>query len=99
MQVTNTVAFAPQTQLQCKALLQYIEANRPAINLRKTAEYTEAVTKVREIMRAYFAVNPPQRIVKTCPWDITGTNIMCKNIAEKFNVPYWDIVAEANPYM
>jgi hypothetical protein len=99
MQATQTVVFAPQTQLQCKALLQYIEENRPAINARKTADYTAAVNAVKEIMRAYFLVNPPQLKVKVCPWDIMGTTKMCKDIAEQFKVPYWDIAAEANPYM
>ena len=91
--------YAPQNKMEVKALLQYIEANRPAINKRKTAEYKQAVNSVREIMRAYFAVNPPQLKVKVCPWTITGADNMCKAIAEEYSVPYWDIVAEANPYM
>lgn len=93
------VVFAPQTKLQVKALLQYIENNRPAINKRKTADYVNAVKQVRELMRAYYLVNPPQRIVKTCPWKLTGATEMCAVIAETFSVPYWDIVAEANPYI
>lgn len=97
MQATQTVVFAPQNKLQTKALLQYIEANRPAIDLRKTADYCAAVKSVREIMRAYFAVNPAQRIVKQCPWGITGASAKCAAIAEAFSVPYWDIVYEANP--
>ena len=97
MQATQTVVFAPQNKLQVKALLQYIEINRPAINRRKTQDYLSAVKQVREIMRAYFAVNPPQRIVKTCPWDIMGTSKMCRDIAETFSVPFLDIVYEANP--
>jgi hypothetical protein len=28
-----------------------------------------------------------------------GTTKMCKDIAEQFKVPYWDIAVEANPYM
>jgi hypothetical protein len=99
MQQAQNVVFAPHTKLQVKALLQYIETNRPAINLRKTADYLSAVKEVREIMRAYFAVNPPQRIVKICPWKLTGASEMCVNIAEAFSVPYWDIVYEANPYI
>ena len=93
------VVFAPQTKLQVKALLQYIENNRPAINKRKTADYLSAVKAVREKMRAYYTVNPPQRIVKVCPWNITGANNMCAVIAEQFKVPFWDIVYEANPYI
>jgi hypothetical protein len=93
------VVFAPHTKLQVKALLQYIETNRPAINKRKTADYLSAVKEVSEKMRAYYAVNPPQRIVKVCPWKLTGASEMCANIAEAFSVPYWDIVYEANPYI
>ena len=95
----NDVVFAPQNKLQVKALLQYIENNRPAINARKTEDYVASVNNVKEIMRGYFAVNPPQLKVKTCPWDIMGTSKMCRDIAEQFKVPYWDIIAEANPYM
>ena len=94
-----SVVFAPQTKLQVKALLQYIENNRPAINKRKTADYVAAVKAVREKMRAYYSVNPPQRIVKVCPWTITGANNMCAAIAEEYKVPFWDIVYEANPYI
>lgn len=94
---TQTVVFAPHTKLQVKTLLQYIDDNRPAINRRKTADYRAAVKEVRVLMRAYFKVNPPQRIVKICPWGITGAKEMCQNIAEAFEVPYWDIVYEANP--
>ncbi len=97
MKATHTVVFAPHTKLQVKELLQYIEHNRPAINKNKTADYKAAVKEVRELMRAYFAVNPPQRIVKICPWSLTGAKEMCQNIAEAFEVPYWDIVYEANP--
>jgi hypothetical protein len=99
MQATQTVVFAPQNKLQVKALLQYIEINRPAINARKTEDYVASVNNVKEIMRGYFAVNPPQIKVKVCPWDIMGTSKMCRDIAEQFKVPYWDIIAEANPYM
>ena len=98
MQATQIMAFAPQTKLQTKQLLQYVEANRPAINLRKTAEYTEAVKYVREILAAYFKVNPPQLKVKLDPWVITGASNMTAIIAEKYSVPIWDIYAEANPY-
>ena len=97
MKATSTVVFAPHTKLQVKELLQYIEHNRSAINLRKTADYLSAVKEVRELMRAYFAVNPPQRIVRVCPWRLTGASEMCANIAEAFSVPYWDIAYEANP--
>lgn len=93
------VVFAPRTKLQVKTLLQYIEANRPAINKRKTADYKMAVKEVREKMRAYFKVNPAQNVVRVCPWTLTGASEMCVNIAEAFEVPYWEVIAEANPYM
>jgi hypothetical protein len=91
------VVFAPRTKLQVKTLLKYIEDNGRAINKNKTADYKAAVKEVRVLMRAYYLVNPPQRIVKICPWGITGAKEMCQNIAEAFEVPYWDIVYEANP--
>ncbi len=91
--------YAPQNKLQVKALLQYIEANRPAINARKTEDYVASVNKVKAIMAAYFKDNPPQLKVKVCPWKLLGTSEMCRQIAEQYKVPYWDIIAEANPYM
>ena len=94
-----SVVFAPQTKLQVKALLQYIEENKPAIAARKNEDYKTAVNKVREIMQQYFRINPPQRVVKLCPWKTLGTDKMCANIAEEYKVPYWDVIAEANPYM
>ena len=97
MQATQTVVFAPQTKLQVRALLQYIENNRPVINARKTADYLSAVKAVRDLMRAYYLVNPAQRIVKQCPWTLTGASAQCNNIAETYSVPVWDIVYEANP--
>ena len=97
--LAQDVVFAPQNKLQVKTLLQYIEANRAEINKRKTADYRAAVKEVRDLMRAYFKVNPAQNVVRVCPWKLTGASEMCVNIAEAFEVPYWDIVAEANPAM
>ena len=97
MQATQTVVFAPQNKLQVKALLQFITNNRDSINAGKTAEYVQAVNKVKQIMRDYFTVNPP-KLTAFCPWKYLGTNVMCEAIANTFSVPYWDVIAEANPY-
>lgn len=94
---TNTVVFAPKNKQQVRALLQYIEGNRSAIDKRKTGEYKQAVKRVRVLMREYFRIHPAKSFVKECPWTITGATKMCADIAETFKVPYWDIVAEANP--
>ena len=91
------LVFAPKTQKQFNVLLQYVDKNRPAIESRKTTEYKQAVANVREIMRAYFAVNPP-KLTAFCPWKHLGTRDMCMQIAEKYSIPIWDIRGEANPY-
>lgn len=91
------LAFAPQTHKQFSALLQYVDVNRPAIESRKTTEYKQAVTSVREIMRAYFACNPP-KLTAFCPWKHLGTRDMCAQIADEYKIPIYDIRVEANPY-
>lgn len=99
MQQQNVV-FAPQNKSQVRALLAYItEETRKQIDTRRASnEYRAAVASVRDIMRAHFAVNPPQKRVKECPWRVLGTYTMCQNIAETYSVPAWDVVGDANPY-
>lgn len=94
------VVFAPQTQRQVRALLAYItEETRKEIDTRRGSnEYKAAVASVRDIMRAHFEKNPPQRRVKECPWRVLGTYAQCQQIAELFSVPAWDVVGDANPY-
>jgi hypothetical protein len=90
------LAFAPQTQKQFTALLQYVDKNRPAIESRKTAEYKQAVANVREIMRAYFAVNPP-KLTAFSPWKHLGTRDMCVQIAEKYSIPIMGYTGRGKP--
>lgn len=94
------VVFAPQTQTQVRALLAYItEETRASIDSRRASrEYKTAVASVRDIMRAHFEKNPPQRRVSVCPWQVLGTYAQCQQIAELFSVPAWDVVGDANPY-
>ncbi len=97
MQQQQNVVFAPQNKQQLKMLLQYVETNRPQINARKSAEYKKEVLVVREKMAAHFAVYPPQKRVRVCPWEITGANTMCASIANKYSIPIWDVIGAANP--
>ena len=101
MQDTNTVAFAPQTTQQVRALVKYItEETRPIINTRRASEeYRTAVTEIRDIMQAHFAQYPSGRVVRKCPWTLLGTKDKCATIATRYNVPYWDVVVDANPSM
>ncbi len=93
----NTMQYAPQNKQQVKDLLQYIDCNKSAIAQRKSQEYMEAVRIVRESLRAYFAVNPAKLNMKKDPWIVTGARTLCCIIAEQFQVPVWDVYAEANP--
>ena len=93
----QNVVFAPNSQKEIRVLLKYIENNRPQINARKSAEYKAEVIAVREMLAAHFAVNPPQLRVKECPWDTTGAKQMCRDIANKYSIPVWDIFMTANP--
>lgn len=96
----QTVNFAPQTQKQVRALLAYItEETRAQIDTRRRSnEYRAVVASVRDIMAAHFAVNPPQKRVRECPWVTLGTQEICFAIARDYSVPYWDVVGDANPY-
>lgn len=100
MSQANSLEFAPQTQKQVRALLAYITKDtRSQIEIRRASnEYRDAVASVRAIMRAHFEENPPQRRVKESPWETLGTREMCFAIAREYSVPYWDVIADANPY-
>lgn len=95
----STVNFVPSNQRQVKELVQYIKSNKPAIEARKQQPaYQQRVKQVQEVMRAYYAVNPAQRVIKgQCPWVIVGARDMCTAIARDFDVPSWDVFADANP--
>ena len=94
-----SVNFAPENSKQVKALLKYIEDNRSIIDNNKTTEYTNEVLTVKSLMREYYNHNPAQLTVKECPWRLTGATAKCEAIARKYSVPYWDVVADANPAM
>lgn len=93
----TAVVYAPQNKQQLSALVRYVAKNRPAINARKNAEYYKDVSVVQKIMRKHFAEFPPQ-LTAHCPWQQLGTAAMCETIAQKHEIPYWDVVSEANPY-
>lgn len=95
----TAVNFAPSSQAEVKALLKYVEINRSIIDSNKTPEYNAEVLTVKKLMREYYDINPAQLVVKQCPWALTGAVARCQAIARKYSVPYWDVVAEANPAM
>jgi len=100
MSQAKTVAFSPRSAQECKALLHYlnIKENRDAVNTRKTEQYMQAVSQVREQLREFFQKNPP-RLTAFCAWKHIGADVACKRIAEQYSVPVWDILQEANPYI
>ena len=93
----TAVNYAPNSPAEVRALLKYVEVNRPAIDSNKTLEYNTEVLQVKKLMREYYDRNPAQLVVKECPWVLTGATARCEAIARKYSVPYWDVVAEANP--
>lgn len=95
----TAVNFAPSSQAEVKALLKYVEINRSRIDSNKTPEYTTEVLTVKKLMREYYDLNPAQLVVKQCPWVLAGAVARCEAIARKYSVPYWDVVAAANPAM
>lgn len=102
MQQQQTVVFAAQNKAQVRALVKYIndENNYAQIQIqRNTTQYKQAVAQVKNIMREHFEKFPPQKRVTVCPWKTLGTQQMCFAIANTYSVPYWDVAADANPYM
>ena len=102
MQQQQTVVFAAQNKEQVRALAAYIndENNYAQIQIqRNTTQYKRAVARVKNIMREHFEKFPPQKRVIVCPWKALGTQQMCFAIANKYSVPYWDVAADANPYI
>lgn len=100
--MSQTVSFAPENRKQLRALLLYSCKNGAAIQSRKEeAEYKKSVAKVKDLLRKHFEVYPPRErvIAETCPWTTLGAKDMCRQIAVKYSVPYWHVVADANPYL
>lgn len=92
------IAFYPNGTKEIRALMQYIGAHREEIvRARSNPQYLKDVAVIRERMREYFEKYPPTRKGPSA-WEILGTNVECGAIAEKYSVPYWDVIAEANPY-
>jgi len=88
MQATQqTVNYVPTSQKEWRVLLKYIGANRAAIELRKTAEYFAETRACAVILSNHFEINPPQRIVRVCPWETLGVAAAVEVIANKYSVP------------
>lgn len=98
MSQATTVVFSPRTQQECQSLLRYLnhKENRAVVEARKTEQYKQAVSQVREQLREFFQKNPP-RLTAFCAWRHTGADVACQRIAEQYSVPVWDIRQEANP--
>ena len=91
---STTVNYIPNSQKEWTKLLAYIDVNANAIKLRKTKEYFAETNVCANILSKHFKVNPPQRIVKVCPWHQLGVNDTIKTIARKYSVPVYMVVGD-----
>lgn len=92
------IPFYPNGQKDVRALMQYIESHREEIvQARSNPLYLKDVGVIRERMREYWEKNTLDPKGPSA-WSILGTNVECGKLAEKYSVPYWDVMGDANPY-
>lgn len=91
-----TVNYVPASQREWKVLLDYVENNSGAINLRKTAAYIKETAVCAEILSKHYAVNPPQLKIKACPWKQLGVSDTIKTIAHKYKVPVYMVTSQVH---
>ena len=92
------VVFAPETKQDLRNLLNYIDTHASVIaKRRKNSEYLKEVNVVRSKLAASFAERAPGP--GACRWQEIGVLSICDKIAEQFQVPIYDVVGDANPYL
>ena len=95
--IAATVNYVPNSQKEWKQLLAYIDTvSASTFTKRKTAEYKKETSVCAEILSKHFKVNPPQRIVKTCPWQQLGVSDTVETIARKYSIPVYMVTSDVH---
>jgi len=72
-----------------------MQAVNSAQTSRNSSQYVSAVNAVKQVLKASFAERPAGP--GPCRWRELSVYSTCIKIAEQFQVPLWDVVADANP--
>lgn len=95
------VPFAPNSKQELKQLMKFIDSDSEyAVYRRKTLRskaYRAEIKVLRKFHRDLYKDRVDyKRIVGQCPWTASGLSAMCDRLAEKFRLPAWDVVGDAN---
>tara|TARA_B110000305_G_C19006457_1_gene432899 strand:- start:59 stop:382 length:324 start_codon:yes stop_codon:yes gene_type:complete len=93
----TTVNYVPNSQKEWKQLLAYIDTvSANTFTQRKTTAYFAETNVCSEILSKHFKVNPPQRIVKVCPWKQLGVSATIQTIARKYSIPVYMVTSDVH---
>ena len=96
--------FVPTSKKETQALMRHLDKNRPAINERKQdPAYKAEIEQLREFHAKLYSGNF-NHLLKTKagevynPWELSGLQAECYRVAEEFQVPFFDVVGDANSH-
>jgi hypothetical protein len=96
--------FVPTSKKETQALMRHLDKNRPAINERKQdPAYKAEIEQLREFHAKLYSSDfshlpRPKAGEEVSPWALSGLQAECYRVAERFQVPFFDVVSDANSY-
>ena len=96
--------FVPTSRKETQALMRHLDKNRPAINERKQdPAYKAEIEQLREFHAKLYSSDfghlpRPKAGEERCPWALSGLQAECNRVAERFQVPFFDVVGDANSH-
>lgn len=96
--------FVPTSRKETQALMRYLDKNRPAINERKQdPAYKSEIKQLREFHAKLYSSDfshlpRPKAGEEVSPWALSGLQAECYRVAERFQVPFFDVVGDANSH-
>ena len=96
--------FVPTSRKETQALMRHLDKNRPAINERKQdPAYKAEIKQLREFHAKLYSSDfshlpRPKAGEEASPWALSGLQAECNRVAERFQVPFFDVVGDANSY-
>ena len=95
------VPFVPQSKQQLRQLMRFLDKDAEySVYRRKTLRskaYKTEIKVLRQFHRDLYKDKVDYRRIKgQCPWRASGLSKMCDRLAEKFRLPAWDVVGDAN---
>ena len=96
--------FVPTSRKETQALMRHLDKNRPAINERKQdPAYKAEIEQLREFHAKLYSSDfshlpKPKAGEEVSPWTLSGLQAECNRVAERFQVPFFDVVGDANSH-